>query len=133
MLWAAHRSMHKNMYLLIHVKYVQICLSSQRSIYTRISFFANISVYEYLFLYKYLYVQIYLHESINTHISTYIDKYTYVPRLERKAQIIVRTRGNLLSWQGNRAVPNFKVLPIYPRFTLLAWDLCTRMCIHRYM
>jgi len=133
MLWAVHRSKDKNMYLTIHVEYVQISLSSQRSTYTKASFFTNISVYKYLSLYKYVYVQIYLHESINTHISTCIDKYTCIPRLERKAQIIVRTHRNLRSWQGNRAVPDFKVLPIYPRFTLLAWDLCTRMCIHRYM
>jgi len=43
-----------------------------------------------------------------------------IPRLEREAQIIVRTCGYLRSWQGNQA-PDFKVLSIYPRFALLAW------------
>jgi hypothetical protein len=46
-----------------------------------------------------------------------------LPRLERKAWRIVRTRRYLRSWQGNRSpVPDCKVLPIYPHFTLLVWS-----------
>jgi len=46
-----------------------------------------------------------------------------LPRLERKAWIIVRTRRYLRSWQGNREpVPDFKGLSMCPEsFTLLAW------------
>jgi len=52
-----------------------------------------------------------------TYIHTY--KQTY-PRLERKARIILRTRGYLRSRRGNR-VPDLKVLPVYTHFTLLSW------------
>ena len=51
------------------------------------------------------------------------SEYTYRPRLERKAQIIVKTRAYLRFSQGNRALPGFEVLWIYPRFTLQAlWE-----------
>jgi len=61
------------------------------------------------------------HVNITSHDSESHGWHPY-PRLGRKVRILVRTRGYLRSWQGNQApVPDFKVLPIYPRYTLLAW------------